>query len=156
MILAGNGANNKSITYKGIGSILAYDGGTGHGDGDVTINASLVTELLVDDDGDPTGVATFPDNVIGIMAGNNITLGGDSAHLEIMGGFYAQNQVSVAMQTTIMGSIVANEFDTSGNVPDIYQVLPLAEVLQSDSIRMIGSNPLVVLTRVSWRELGVE
>ena len=152
-LLSGNGAQNRKITYSGVGSFLAYDGGTGGGPGNVTVQVSLVTpeSTTTDANGDP--VPTFPVNVIGIMAANDISLGG-GAHLDLMGGFYAQETIVVDQQATIMGTIVGNDFELS-QVPDVYQVMPLAEALTGDAIRMIGSEPVIVLIKVSWRELGV-
>jgi len=151
-LLAGNGAMNRKITYSGVGSLLAYDGGTGRGDGDVTITTSLVTpEATTDADGNP--IPTFPDNVLALMAADDLTLAG-SSHLDLMGGFYAQDAIIVDKQSTIMGTIVGNTFELS-QVPDVYQVIPLAQALTGDSIRMIGSDPVIVLIKVSWRELGV-
>jgi len=152
LILSGSGEHNRVITYSGVGSLLAYDGGTGRGDGDVTITTSLVTpEATTDADGNP--IPTFPDNVIGIMAADDLTIGGFS-NLELMGGFYAQDAILIEKQSTIMGTIVANTFELT-QVPDVYQVIPLAAALTRDAIRMIGSEPVILLIKVSWRELGV-
>jgi hypothetical protein len=71
-----------------------------------------------------------------------------------MGGFYAQDGVIVDKQSTIMGTIVGNYFDMGTNVPKIFQVPELANQW-TEIMRMIGSDPVLFLSPVSWRELAV-
>ncbi len=138
-LIAGNGAGNRLINYKGKGSLLAYKATTGNAN--VTISASLKT-------------TAFPNtNLLGVQAQNNMSIG-TSAQMEMMGGFYAQNTISVNKQTTIMGTIVGNNFDMGSNVPEIYQVPALANAWTSN-MRMIGAGPVWFLEPVSWRELAV-
>ena len=138
-LVAGSGNSNKLIDYEGAGSLLAFNGGSGGGD--IEISASLKT----------TG---FPGNVIGIMAEGNLRLG-TLSQLEIMGGFYAQGTISANKQTTILGTIVGGFFDMGGQVPDIYQV-PALSAAWRDEMRMIGSDPSSnTFTPISWRELAV-
>lgn len=87
------------------------------------------------------------------MADNDIVLG-DTAQIAIMGGFYAQNTVRINRQTTILGTLAGNLFDLGTNVPEVYQVPELANAWEPN-MRMIGANPIIFLSRVSWRELGV-
>ncbi len=139
-LTSGNGASNKLINYKGKGTMLAYDPNSAGG-GDVKIDASLKT-------------TNFPaTNLFGIQAQDDMTIG-VSSQLEIMGGFYAQDGVIVDKQSTIMGTIVGDYFDMGTNVPKIYQVPELANQWTS-IMRMIGSDPVLFLLPVSWRELAV-
>ena len=138
-LLAGNGNGNKLIDYEGSGSIMAFDDGSGGGD--VEVDVSLKT-------------TNFPDNLIGIMAEDDFTIG-TSSQLEIMGGFYAQDEIIVDKQTTIMGTIVGNYFNMGKNVPQIYQVPALAEAWLLE-VRMIGTNPIAIsFAPISWRELAI-
>jgi hypothetical protein len=50
------------------------------------------------------------------------TIGFNEAQINVMGLFYAEDTVTVAKQTDIMGTIVSNYFDMGTNVPAIYQV----------------------------------
>ncbi len=139
-LIAGNGAGNKLINYEGKGTMLAYDPNNAGG-GDVTIDANLKT-------------TAFPGtNLFGIHAQDDMSIG-ISSQLEIMGGFYAQDGIVVNKQTTIMGTIVGNYFDMGGQVPKIYQVPALANQWTAN-MRMIGSNPVMFLSPLSWRELAI-
>jgi hypothetical protein len=137
LVIEGQG-NDKTIYYTGRASLLAQ--------GNVALNTNLLT---VNADG--SSANSFPvNNVIGIMASDNMVVG-SLAQLQIMGAFYAQNRITSAKQTTVMGTFVANYFDMGTNVPDIYQVPALADNLP---LGMIGAYPILILSRVSWRELG--
>lgn len=149
-IVSGTG-QNKEFIYEGQGSILTYDSSGASAHGDVVVEASIVTPLVSPPDNAPT----FPDNLMGIMAERDFTLGGNS-QLQLMGAFYAQATIQVDMQSTIMGTIVGNMFNVGNQVPDIYQVPTMAPALVSSSIRMIGANPIIVLSQLSWREYGVQ
>lgn len=137
--VAGNGNSNKLISYKGKGTFLAYNPTVTDG-GDVTISASMKT----------TG---FPaTNLLGVHAQDDMVIG-TSSQMEMMGGFYAQDRVTVDKQTTIMGTIVGDYFDLGKNVPDIYQVPELVDAWTA-SMRMIGADPVGILEAISWRELA--
>lgn len=139
-LTSGSGAGNKLINYLGKGSMLAYNPSNSSG-GDVTIDASLKT-------------TSYPGtNLLGVQAQDQMSIG-TSSQLEIMGGFYAQNNIVVNKQTTIMGTIVGNYFDMGGQVPKIFQVPALANSWTSN-MRMIGANPVLVQLPLSWRELAI-
>ncbi|MDK1021147.1 MAG: hypothetical protein QGD90_05880 [Candidatus Hydrogenedentes bacterium] len=136
--LAGNG-RNKIINYEGKGTLLALDGGGG-GTGNVNITVNLMADA-------------FPDNLLGLMAENILNLG-MRAQIEIMGAFYAQDKVIVDRQTNIIGTVVGEYFNMGGQVPSIYQVPALVNAF-SGGMRMIGSDTILMLFPVSWRELAV-
>ena len=137
---AGQG-NDRVVNYSGRAALLVY--------GDVSIDANLITC----NNGVKTNTAnSFPvNNIIGIMASNNMVVG-SSAQLDIMGAFYAQNKITSAKQTNVMGTFVSNYFDMGTNVPNIYQVPALADNLP---LGMIGNYPILAISQVSWRELGI-
>ena len=87
------------------------------------------------------------------MAENDLALG-DTAQIEIMGGFYAQDTIEIDRQTTFIGTVVAESFNMGGQVPDIYQVPALTQAWAAE-LRMIGADPVLALQPLSWRELAV-
>lgn len=135
------GGNDRTIYYSGKGAILATD--------DVTID----TNLLTCNNGNPNDyINSFPvNNAIGIMTKKNMYIG-NTAQLDIMGAFYADNMIKISKQTKIMGTIVSNYFDMGSQVPNVYQVPALARNLPYG---MIANYPLNVIQQVGWRELGL-
>ena len=87
------------------------------------------------------------------MAENEMNLG-QTAQIEIMGAFYSQDKIDIDRQTTIIGTIFGNYFDMGSQVPSIYQVPAFPDAF-TGSMRMIGSDPVLMLFPVSWRELAV-
>jgi hypothetical protein len=133
------GGVDKTIHYSGRAALLV--------NGDVTLDTDLLT---VNADG--TTANSFPqNNILGIMASQNMTVGSLS-QLSLMGAFYAQQQINCSKQSTVMGTFVSNYFNMGTNVPSIFQVPDLADNLP---LGMIGAYPILVFSKVSWRELGV-
>ncbi|HOJ34544.1 MAG TPA: hypothetical protein PKY35_12870 [Candidatus Hydrogenedentes bacterium] len=128
--------NDKTIYYTGKAAILV--------NGDVTLDTDLLTL-----NADGSAANSFPKNIIGIMAQGNMTVGSLS-QLQLMGAFYAQNQIKSEKQTITMGTFVSNYFDMGTNVPEIYQVPTLADNLPYG---MIGAYPILAFSQVSWREI---
>ncbi|MCK5580844.1 MAG: hypothetical protein KAJ18_06180 [Candidatus Omnitrophica bacterium] len=118
------------ITYSGSGLIYAS--------GNVEVNVNLVTP----------GSNSFPANIIGVMTSNNISM--NSASIDVMGLFYAKGTITIAKQTDLIGTIVANEFDMGLNVPSVYQVPETANFLPSG---MVGQEGVRVMKIVSWQIL---
>ena len=135
--IAGSGSNNIT-NYGGNGTLLAFDGGSGGGNVEISVN------LLAN---------VFPENMLGVMAEKIMHLG-ITSQIEVMGAFYSADTVIIDKQTNIIGSIVANYFDMGGNVPSIYQV-PAMSGAFTESMRMIGSEPIWMVIPVTWRELAV-
>jgi phage baseplate assembly protein gpV len=120
--------------------------------GDVNINASLLT---CNNGASANYADSFPaGNCLGIMTSKNMNLGTGSgaSQLDIMGAFYAQQTITSAKQTNVLGTFVSASFNISKNVPNIYQVPELANSLPEG---MIGANAIMVIRLVSWRELGL-
>lgn len=130
--------NQRTINYTGKAAILVY--------GDVTLDVNLLAQ-----NADGTTDNAYPNNVFGIMASNDMTVG-SNAQLTLMGAFYAQNTLRTLRQTTVIGTFVSNYFDLGTNVPSIYQVPSLADNLP---LGMIGAYPILVFDQVSWREIGI-
>jgi hypothetical protein len=122
--------SNKTITYTGKGSILVT--------GTAQIDVNLVT----------SGSSSFPTNIIGIMTPN--TIGFNEAQIDVMGVFYAEDQITSQKQTDIVGTIVSNFFDMGTNVPKIYQVPEVANNLPPG---MIGQSSNWIMKIVSWQKL---
>ncbi len=122
--------SNKTITYTGTGSILAT--------GNVNINVDLVT----------SGNSSFPDNIIGIMTPGDI--GFNEAGIDVMGLFYAENQIVVQKQTDVVGTLVSNYFNMGTNVPSVFQV---PETLNHLPPGMIGQDVSWYMTIVSWQKI---
>lgn len=121
--------SDKTITYTGSGAIYVS--------GSVQVNVNLIT----DDDN------SFPNNIIGIMTPNQITF--DEASINVMGIFYAEDKITAAKQTNILGTLVSNYFDMGTNVPAVYQV---PEVLNHLPAAMIGQGSFWLMKVVSWQK----
>lgn len=130
--------NDKTIHYTGRAAILV--------NGDAILDTNMYSR-----NADGTTANSFPaNNIFGIMCTGSLTMGVNS-QLELMGAFYAQNQIRSQKQTVVTGTYVSNYFDMGTNVPEIYQVPTLADNLPTG---MIGAYPLLIFSQVSWRELG--
>jgi hypothetical protein len=98
---------------------------------------------------------TFPTtDVMGFIARRRMELatGGGDSHLDLMGAFYAQEQMVSQKQNEIAGTFVSSYFSMQ-NVPHMYQVPTLSDNLPPG---MPGSEPIwVVTTQVnSWKEVA--
>jgi phage baseplate assembly protein gpV len=141
-----------------INGTLSFTGGTINYSGRCAIlttgNVSVDANLLSCNNGVPSNYAnSFPvNNCLGIMSKANISLG-TSSQLDMVGAFYAAGTISMAKQTNLMGTIVGSYFDIGNQVPNIYQVPSLAANLP---LGMIGNYPVLSMTQVSWREMGLQ
>ena len=104
-----------NIILKGTGTI-EYDGKFSLiSEGDITVDVDLVTKGI------------FPtDDAGGFIAHGGINLGGDKSQLEVMGAFFAQEEIITSKQTQVAGTLVSNYFGAT-QVPDIYQVPELVK-----------------------------
>lgn len=101
------GDKHNKIEYVGVGTIVSENM-----DGGISIHGDLLAE----------GEHKFPvDNVLGLVAYNDLNLETES-QLNIMGAFYAENQITSAKQNQVAGTFVSNYFNMTGQVPSIYQV----------------------------------
>jgi len=84
--------NNKTIEYEGKGSLVSA--------GSVGINCSLSTRSF----------STFPTlDIMGVMAADSITF--NSAQINVIGLFCAENEIVSQKQTSIAGTFFSNYFD---------------------------------------------
>jgi len=117
---------------------------------------TLVSELNISVSTHVLSQATFPTNdVLGFIAADDINIGcgpGD-AHLDIMGAFFAQDQITNRKQNQLVGATVSTYFDLF-NVPDLFHVPSLAENLPPG---MPGGGVVMSYTykvvKGTWREL---
>lgn len=123
-------AQSDTINYTGKGSIVVT--------GDVEIKVSLYT----------SGNDSFPNNIIGVMTPNTITF--DTSNIDVMGAFYAEDEIICKKQTEVAGAFVSNYFDMSQQVPSIYQVPALVDNLPP---AIIGNLPIWIILTVAWQEL---
>ena len=130
--------SDKTINYTGRASILV--------NGDATLDTNLYSR-----NADGTTANSFPvNNIFGIMTTGSLTMGVNS-QLELMGAFYAAQQLKSEKQTVVTGTYVSNYFDMGTNVPEIYQVPSLADNLPTG---MVGAGSVLIFSQISWRELG--
>ncbi|MFA5259732.1 MAG: hypothetical protein WC450_00725, partial [Candidatus Omnitrophota bacterium] len=139
MTLGGAG----DIVYTGKASILVT--------GNIAVETNLVTPAVPigGEHNFPFVPSTGAENIIGFMTPNNIALG-TSSQLDVMGLFYGENKISINKQTDLMGSVVTNFFDLTGQVPNIYQVPEAKNYLPPG---MIGSSGGWSMALLSWQRL---
>jgi hypothetical protein len=134
---------------RGSGSVSTFTYSTGPAGATLVAsgNISVHTNVL------PQG--TFPTtNVLGMIAQHQMQLatGSGDSQLQMMGAFYAQEQVVSQKQNEICGTFVSSYYSMQ-NVPHMYQVPALASHLPPG---MPGSDPIwIVTTKLnSWHELA--
>lgn len=129
------GSGNNPIIYDGRGTLAARN--------DISITNNLLSK------------GAFPtDDVIGLVAGHDMTIAGSGAsHLELTGAFFAQHQMNNSKQNELAGAMVSNYFNIT-NVPHFYQVPSLKDNLPPG---MPGAGTVTTYTWkkrfASWREL---
>lgn len=134
---------NGNLDFGERRTTIRFDGeGTIYSTGNIDIHCNLM----------PTVGKLFPTQAaLGFIALQNINLatGSGDSQLSMMGAFYAQGVIRSAKQNQIAGTFVANFYDMGTNVPSIYQVPELARNLPPG---MPGAEPIISLTKRSWRE----
>lgn len=124
--------SDKTITYTGKATILS--------EGQVDIDVNLITP----------GNNSYPTNILGIMTPGEIEM--DAAGCNVMGIFYAENEIEIEKQTNIYGTIVSDFFDMGGQVPAVIQVPAVSGNLPAG---MIGGGTAWSIRVVSWQEIDV-
>jgi Tfp pilus assembly protein PilX len=124
-----------TIYFKGKGTLVSLDDTK-----DIVIHSHLLSE------------GVFPNDALGFISANNINIAtGGEAQLRVMGAYYAENMISIAKQTQLVGTIVSNDFNMGSQVPKIFQVPTLADSLPPD---MPGSESIYYVTINNWREVS--
>jgi hypothetical protein len=136
-IASGDGTmNHTPVLFDGKGTLVSQ--------GDISLNTHVLSS------------GTFPsDDVLGFIAADDINIGtgpGD-AHLNIMGAFFAADQITNEKQNQLAGAMVSNYFQID-NVPDLFHVPSLVDNLPPG---MPGSETIDIYTYKvvpgTWREL---
>ncbi len=136
-IEAGHGSmRHTPVIFDGKGTLVSED--------DISISTHVLSN------------GTFPtDDVLGFIAADDIGIGtgaGD-AHLNIMGAFFAQDQITNKKQNQLAGAMVSNYFQID-NVPDLFHVPSIVDNLPPG---MPGSETINIYTYKvvpgTWREL---
>jgi len=124
------GRKNDPLVYDGRGTLVAG------------ANMNINTHVLSKD--------AFPTNdVMGFISYHdmNIGIGAGASQLDLMGAFYAQQNITNQKQNHLAGAMVSNFFSVT-NVPSIYQVPALVDNLPPG---MPGGNTYTVYV---WRALA--
>jgi hypothetical protein len=88
---------------------------------------TLISEGNVTMDADFLSKGIFPsDDAAGIIAHGRMDLGVNKSQLQLMGAFFAQEEIITTKQTELAGTLVSNYFGAT-QVPDIYQVPDLVK-----------------------------
>ena len=74
----------------------------------------------------------------------------DYAQLDVMGVFYAENEIRDRKQRNVAGAFFSSYFDMGSNVPAIYQV---PEIVHNLPPGMIGNFRIWKIDRTMWREV---
>ena len=104
-----HGQKHIPITYDGKGTLVSQD--------DIFINTHVISKGM------------FPTNdVMGFIAADELVIGSGSgaAQLDIMGAFYAENQIINRKQNQLAGAMISNYFDMD-QVPDVFHVPSIVE-----------------------------
>jgi len=124
--------SDKTIEYEGKGVLCSATR--------VGVNCNLITRSL----------STYPTaDILGVMAADAITFG--TAQIEVMGVFYAENQIVSQKQTSVAGTFFSDYFDMGQNVPAIYQV---PDAIGNLPRGMIGDIRIWSIRRMTWGEIG--
>jgi hypothetical protein len=136
-IEAGDGSKKSTpIVYDGKGTLASM--------GNMHINTHVITK------------GEFPtDDVLGFLSYQDLEIGtgSGSSQLNLMGAFYAQQQITNSKQNSLVGAMVSNFFNIS-NVPSLYQVPSLVDNLPPGLPGGRTFNTYIWRTVAStWREL---
>ena len=125
---------NYIYEYEGTGTIVSK------------VDISIHGDLLANANG------LFPtNNSLGLVAYNNINLatGDGDSQLKMMGSFYAENKITSAKQSEVVGTFVSNYFYMGNEVPSIYQV---PELINNMPPGMPGTGVSYYLYTNNWHE----
>jgi len=106
-------------------------------------------------DTDILSKGTFPtDDVLGFISAQDLQISrsGGETHLNVMGAFFAQGQISNYKQNQVAGALVANYMEIY-NVPDLFHVPSIAENLPPGMPGHEVSAYTYEMVNGTWREL---
>ncbi len=123
--------DKKKVYYEGKAAILAT--------GNINMNINFLTKWY----------NTYPQtDFIGFMTPADINF--NEAQINVMGVFYAENQITCSKQTNVTGTFFSNYFNMGTNVPAIFQVPETARNLPDG---MIGADKIWIVQTATWREI---
>ncbi len=121
----------RDIYYQGKAAILAT--------GNINMNANFLTKWY----------NTYPQtDFIGFMTPADINF--STSQLNVMGVFYAENQIICSKQTNVAGTFYSNYFNMGMDVPAIFQVPETTRHLPDG---MIGTDKIWIVQIAAWREI---
>ena len=138
------GEAGETIIFDGKGTLVSatYDEeGEPATYADISIHSHLLSNGIF-----PTG------DSLGLVSDGdiNIATGGGDANLNIMGAFYAENKITMAKQTELVGTFVSDYIYMGVNVPKIYQVPTLVDNLPPG---MPGATITYFIYTSNWHEV---
>ncbi len=97
----------------------------------------------------PTDAGRFPSTAaVGLIASEDVTLGGTGGGHWLTGAIYAQNTARCTMQYNLVGSLVSKYYDLGSQVPNIFQVPSLSDSMPPG---MPGDFTYSITKVLSWR-----
>jgi len=147
------------LTIEGIiyvdnpdGLVIGEAGGTIIFDGKGTL-VSANSEADISIHGHLLANVTFPTtDSLGFISAHdiNIATGTGDANLNIMGAFYAENKITMAKQTELVGTFVSDYIYMGSQVPSIYQV---PELINNIPPGMPGATITYFIYTSNWHEV---
>lgn len=132
------GKKNKSISYKGRATIYVWSSGSGSGW--IDIHGNLLPQT------------TFPTvDVLGLVARDEVQIaeGNGDSQTEMAAVIFAENEITMAKQNQIGGTIISNYFDVGQNVPQLFATPTLKDNLPPGFLYFPVIPSTVFL--ISWR-----
>ncbi|VAW17915.1 hypothetical protein MNBD_BACTEROID05-1343, partial [hydrothermal vent metagenome] len=124
---------NETINYTGTGVIYSTN--------DVILKANLLTD----------GNSSFPSNIIGFMAGNDVQFDRTpTSTTEVMGLFYAVNRIHFDKSVYVAGTVVGDFIEGESNGSVVYQVPDTVSNLPEG---LIGDAATCFVKVISWRKI---
>jgi len=130
------GEAGETIKFDGKGTLVSANS-----EADISIHGHLLANV------------TFPTtDSLGFISAHdiNIATGTGDANLNIMGAFYAENKITMAKQTELVGTFVSDYIYMGVNVPKIYQVPTLVDNLPPG---MPGATITYFIYTSNWHEV---
>ena len=157
--VAGTGQDPGILTIEGIvwvdnadGLVIGKSKGTIIFDGKGTlVSAYPEADIYIHDH--LLANVTFPTaDSLGLISAGDINIATDEgdAHLNIMGAFYAENTITMAYQTDLVGTFVSDYIDLGTEVPKIYQV---PELINNMPPGMPGAVITYYIYTNNWHEV---
>jgi hypothetical protein len=132
----GESEDEQTIIFNGKGTLVSANSAA-----DIFIHDHLLANV------------TFPTaDSLGLISAHdiNVATGELDDNLNIMGAFYAENEITMAKQTELAGTFVSNYIDMGNQVPSIYQV---PELINNIPPGMPGATITYFMHNSNWHEV---